>query len=200
MQLEMESKLVARLRNGEATALEALMERYASRVYRLAYRITRDEADAEEVAQDVFLILCRKVHTFEGRAALGSWIYRVTTNAALNKRRGKRSAEGEDHAMGLADASPMADASPTPEEELLSLETRIILSRLIGDLPDRYRTALVLRDVEGLSNGEAAEALGTSLASMKSRVHRARSWLRQHLRANSVSLRIQTAGCGRTGG
>ena len=194
MQLEMESKLVARLRNGEATALEALMERYASRVYRLAYRITRDEADAEEVAQDVFLILCRKIHTFEGRAALGSWIYRVTTNAALNKRRGKRSAEGEDHAMGLA------DASPTPEEELLSLETRIILSRLIGDLPDRYRTALVLRDVEGLSNGEAAEALGTSLASMKSRVHRARSWLRQHLRANSVSLRIQTAGCGRTGG
>lgn len=194
MQLEMESKLVARLRNGEATALEALMERYASRVYRLAYRITRDEADAEEVAQDVFLILCRKIHTFEGRAALGSWIYRVTTNAALNKRRGKRSAEGEDHAMG------QADASPTPEEELLSLETRIILSRLIGDLPDRYRTALVLRDVEGLSNGEAAEALGTSLASMKSRVHRARSWLRQHLRANSVSLRIQTAGCGRTGG
>ena len=194
MQLEMESKLVARLRNGEATALEALMERYASRVYRLAYRITRDEADAEEVAQDVFLILCRKIHTFEGRAALGSWIYRVTTNAALNKRRGKRSAEGEDHAMG------QADASPTPEEELLSVETRIILSRLIGDLPDRYRTALVLRDVEGLSNGEAAEALGTSLASMKSRVHRARSWLRQHLRANSVSLRIQTAGCGRTGG
>lgn len=173
MQVETESKLVARLRNGEATALEALMERYASRVYRLAFRITRDEADAEEVAQDVFLILCRKIHTFEGRAALGSWIYRVTTNAALNKRRGKRSAEGEDHATGLA------DSSPTPEEELLSLETRIILSRLIGDLPDRYRTALVLRDVEGLSNGEAAEALGTE---------------------SSVNLQIQTAGCGRTGG
>ena len=87
---DLESDLVKRLRDGDATALEALMERYTSRVYRLAHGITRNEADAQEVVQDVFLTLFRKIHTFEGRAALGSWIYRVTTNAALIKRRQQR--------------------------------------------------------------------------------------------------------------
>src|SRR5947208_2059379 len=75
---------------GDASALEALMSRYGSRVYRLAHGITRNSADAEEIVQDVFLQMVRKGGAFEGSAALGSWIYRVTTNVALNKRRGKR--------------------------------------------------------------------------------------------------------------
>src|SRR5713101_5837636 len=85
-----ESTLVDRLRVGDMRALEALMERYASRVFRIARGITRTDADAEEVVQDVFLTLTRKIDSFEGRSALGTWIYRVATNAALLKRRGKR--------------------------------------------------------------------------------------------------------------
>src|SRR6185295_4129276 len=91
-----EVKLVERLRVQDASALATLMERYAPRVYRLALGITRSHADAEEVVQDVFLTLFRKLDSFEGRAALGPWLSRVAANAALIKRRGKR-AELEVH-------------------------------------------------------------------------------------------------------
>lgn len=190
MQGETESKLVGRLRDGDTAALEALMERYASRVYRLACGITDIRADAEEVVQDVFLSLFRKIHTFEGRAALGSWIYRVTVNAALIKRRGKREPSPQFRVTDLA------DRSRTPEEELLSVETRTVLNRLIDALPDHYRAPLVLHDVEGLSNEEAARALGASVAAVKSRLHRARVSLSERLTGylTPKPLPIQTAG------
>ncbi len=190
--LEDERELVERLRGGDAAALGALMGRYADRVYRLAHGITRNEADAEEVVQDVFLTLFRKIETFEGRAALGSWLYRVTTNAALIKRRGKRDKVEvplEDHLPTFIPDGHRAgdrgyvltDWSKTPEEELLSRETGALLRRAIDDLPDRYRAVLVLRDVEGLSTEEAADALGESVPSVKSRLHRARMALRERV-------------------
>lgn len=187
-----ESQLVDRLRAGDAGALEALMEQYAPRVYRLAYGITRNEADAEEVTQDVFLSLFRKIDTFQGRAALGTWIYRVAANAALIKHRGKRfelevaleeqlpTFLDDGHRAGDR-AWVLADWSDTPEERLLSVETRATLDRALGALPDHYRAVLVLRDVEGLSNEEVAEAVGESVATVKSRLHRARMALREEV-------------------
>jgi len=187
-----ELSLIERLRNGDTGALEPLMDRYAARVYRLAHGITRNEADAEEVVQDVFMTLVRKIHAFEGRAALGSWIYRVTTNAALMKRRGKRASVE----VSLEDYLPtflpdghragdqsflLADWSQSPEQDLLSRETGEVLRRAIDELPGHYRAVLVLRDVEGVSNEEAAEALGESVSSVKSRLHRARMVLREEL-------------------
>ena len=168
------------------------MEHYGSRVYRLAHGITRNEADAEEVAQDVFVNLFRKIETFEGRSALGTWIYRVAANAALIKRRGKRFelevALEEQLPTFLEDghragdrAWVLADWSRTPEEQMLSAETRAVLNRAIDELPDHYRAVLVLRDVEGLSNEEVAEALGESVPTVKSRLHRARMALREQL-------------------
>jgi RNA polymerase sigma-70 factor (ECF subfamily) len=168
------------------------MEHYAPRVYRLAYAITRNSGDAEEVVQDVFLSVFRKIDGFEERAALGTWIYRVTTNIALNKRRGKRAEVEvplEDHlprfrADGHREgdrAFLLSDWSPTPEEQLLSREGRALLTSAIQALPDRYRAVLVLRDVEGLSNEEASGALGESVASVKSRLHRARMALREQM-------------------
>lgn len=190
-------ELVERLKRGDAAALEALMERYASRVYRLAHGITRNAADAEEVEQDVFLNLFRKIGTFEGRAALGSWIYRVTANAALIKRRGKRfevEVPLEDHLPTFKEdghrdgdrAYVLADWSQSPEEELLSRETRGLLNRALDELPDHYRAVLVLVDVEGLSNEEAAAALEESVASVKSRLHRARMILRERVTRHLV--------------
>jgi len=184
--------LIARLRAGDVAALGPLMDRHAPRVYRLAHGITRNEADAEEVVQDVFLTLVRKIHGFEGRAALATWLYRVTANAALIKRRGKRMEVEVSLEEYLPQFTPdghragdwtyiLADWSNTPEEDLLSRETRAILQRALGGLPDRYRALLVLRDVEGLSNEQAAEALGESVASVKSRLHRARMALREQL-------------------
>ena len=191
-----ESALVDRLRVGDTVALEALMERHASRVFRVARDITRTDADAEEVVQDVFLTIARKIDRFEGRAALSTWIYRVTTNAALIKRRGKRAQlevsleehlptfKEDGHPDGHRDGERsylLADWSHNPEAELLDGEARAVLSRAIEGLPATYRAVLVLRDVEELSNEETAEILGESVASIKSRAHRARMALRERL-------------------
>lgn len=189
---EAEAALLERLRGGDPAALERLMEAYAPRVYRLAYGVTRNAADAEEVVQDVFLTIFRKHQTFEGRSALGTWIYRVTTNAALNKRRGQRGAgepslEAElpvfsDDGHRVGDRSYLlADWSATPLSELLSSETRAILTQAIGDLPELSRAVLVLRDVEGRSNEEVAEITGESIAAVKSRLHRARMIIRERV-------------------
>ncbi len=207
-----ENTLVDRLRGGDTGVLEVLMERYASRVFRVARGITRTDADAEEVAQDVFLTIARKIDRFEGRAALSTWIYRVTTNAALIKRRGKRAqleVSLEEHPalikrrgkraqleVSLEEHLPtfkedghrdgersylLADWSQNPEAELLDGEARAVLSRAIEGLPETYRAVLVLRDVEELSNEETAKILGESVASIKSRLHRARMALREQL-------------------
>ncbi|MGE5851422.1 MAG: RNA polymerase sigma factor [Candidatus Methylomirabilota bacterium] len=187
-----ESELVQRLRSGDQSALETLMERYASRVYRLAFGITRNASDAEEVVQDVFLTLFRKVHTFDGRSALGTWIYRISMNTALMKRRRQRT----DRQVPLESQLPTfrpdgrregdpaylrADWSQTPESELLSQETREILHRGIDSLPALYRAVLVLRDIEGLSNQEVAKVVGASVPAVKSRLHRARLMVRERL-------------------
>ena len=185
-------ELLASLRRGEGGALKALAERHGPTIYRLAFGITRNRADAEEVLQDVLLTLANRCASFEGRSALGSWIYRIATNAALNKRRGKRS----ELETSLEDLLPtfqsdghragdrtylLADWSQNPEEEFLSSERRRVLEQALDSLPDHYRVVLVLRDVEGFSNDEVSTLLGEPVSSVKSRLHRARMVLREQL-------------------
>ena len=184
--------LLERLRAGDAAALEALMERYASRIFRVARGIARRDADAEEVLQDVFLTLARKIDSFDGRAALGTWIYRVATNATLLKRRGRwhevetsleanlPAFKDDGHRDGPRDYL-LADWSHTPETALQDGEARAVLSRAIDRLPAAYRAVLVLRDVEELSTEETARILGEPVSSVKSRLHRARMALREQL-------------------
>ena len=197
MRTETEATLIDQLRGGDTAALEGLMEQFAPRVHRLAYGITRNEADAEEVVQDVFLSLFRTIGGFEGRAALGTWIHRITVNAALIKRRGKRvelEVLLEDHLPTFREdghregdrAMLLADWSETPEEELLSNEARRAIRRMIASLPDHYRVVLLLRDMEELSNEETAEILHDSVASVKSRLHRARMALREQVTRSLV--------------
>lgn len=187
-----DAALFDRLRAGDGAALEPLMERFASRVYRVAHGVTGNAADAEEVVQDVFLTLFRKAASFEGRAALGTWLYRIAVNTALNKRRGKRSQVEEpleDHlpqytADGHREGDRsflLADWSQMPDEVLLSQEGRGIVRAAVECLPAHYRVVLVLRDVEELSSEEVAEIVGDSVASVKSRLHRARMALREQL-------------------
>src|SRR5262245_9086442 len=197
MDTQVTASLVDRLRGGDAVALEEVMERFAPRVHRLAYGITRNEADAEEVVQDVFLRLFRKIDAFEGRSALGTWIYRIAVNTALIKRRGKRAALEvllEDHLPTFKEAGRregdramlLADWSETPEQEILSSEAREAVRRMIAALPDHYRVVILLRDMEELSNEETAEILDDSVASVKSRLHRARMALREQLTRSFV--------------
>jgi RNA polymerase sigma-70 factor (ECF subfamily) len=189
---ETDLDLVARLRQGDTAALDRLMERHSSRAYRVAYGITGNSADAEEAVQDAFLALYQNADTFEGRAALSTWFYRVVTNAALMKRRGRRhevevpleivlpNFHKNGHRAGDLRLL-MGDWSQDPESALLSQETQALVRRAIEGLPDLYRTVVLLRDVEGLSNEDVAEILGESVAAVKSRLHRARMVLREEL-------------------
>lgn len=183
--------LVEALRRGDAGAAEALVESYGDRVYRLARRITGSNEDAEEAVQDALWTVTRKIHSFKGESAFGSWLYRVAANAAYMKVRSRRSRTHEVSLEAVLPAldgdgrhfEPMDDWSARVDDHALQGELRGVLERAIASLPPDYRTALVLHDIEGLSNPEIAEALGLSLPAVKSRVHRSRLFLRQRLAA-----------------
>lgn len=187
--VDTDGDLVAALRREEATAMDQLVERYADRVYRLAVRITGSREDAEEVVQDVLWTIGRKINTFKGDSAFGSWLYRIAANAAymkLRARRGKGREIALDDVLPALDSGglhfePMDDWSPRVDDLALQGELRGVLESAIADLPPDYRTALVLHDIEGLSNPDVAETLGISLPAVKSRVHRSRLFLRKRL-------------------
>jgi RNA polymerase sigma-70 factor (ECF subfamily) len=169
-------------------AVETLVHRYGGKVYRLALRITGSPEDAQEVTQDVLWTVTRKIGTFKGESALGSWIYRIAANAAYEKLRGRR---GRDEVswetlLPAFDADghlvdPAHDWSQMWEDPALQTEVRRRLQEAVESLPADYRTAFVLHDLEGLSNPEIAGLLGISLPAVKSRVHRSRLFLRQRL-------------------
>jgi len=187
--VDRDTGLVESLRRGDASGPEALVAAYGDRVYRLAIRITGNEQDAEEVAQDALWTAARKIDTFKGESAFGSWLYRIAANAAYQKlrtRQGKRHEVSWDELGPSFDehgrhVEPVGDWSAKVEEPALQAELRAVLTSAINDLPGEYRTAFVLRDVEGLSNPEIAETLKISLPAVKSRVHRSRLFLRQRL-------------------
>jgi RNA polymerase sigma-70 factor, ECF subfamily len=187
--VDVDADLVEALRREEPEAAERLVERYGDRVYRLAMRITGLNEDAEEAAQDALWTAARKIHMFKGESAFGSWIYRITANAAYQKLRTRRQKASEiamDDVLPALDGDgrhfePMDDWSNRVDEQALQGELRRVLQQAIDGLPADYRTALVLHDVEGLSNPDIAEALGISLPAVKSRVHRSRLFVRKQL-------------------
>src|SRR2546426_10591347 len=187
--MDRDAAVVAQLRRGDAGAAEALVGAYGDRVYRLALRITGNASDAEEVVQDALWAVSRKIDTFRGAAAFGSWVYRITANAAYQKLRGRRSRR---HEVSWDDVAPAldekgqhaegeADWSRRLTDPAIEGELKTVLGWAIDELPADYRTAFLLHDVEGLSNPEIAETLHVTLAAIKSRVHRARLFLRKRL-------------------
>jgi len=189
-------ELVEALRLRESTAAERLVATYGDRAYRLARGITGNAQDAEEVVQDVFWTVVLKVDTFRGESAFGSWLYRIVANAAYQKVRGRQSRRAElslDEVLPLFDergrhVAPMGDWSARVEDHAVQTELRMALTSAIGKLPADYRTALLLRDVEGLSHLQIAEVLCLGVATVKSRVHRARLFLRKQLGDSMTTL------------
>lgn len=184
-----EASLLVSLRAGEAWAHEHLVRTYAGKVKAVAERYLRNEEDANDVVQETFLSAFRAVQGFEGKAQLSSWLHRIAVNAALMKlrvreRRGERQAEQElDEllprfiGLGVHDRAPRAFLDQ-PGDDLERAETCELVRRCIGQLPETYRTALLLRDIEQLDNEELAARLGISVNAAKIRVHRARQALR----------------------
>ena len=189
--IDRDAALVEQLRREDAGAAEALVDAYGARVYRLAIRITGNASDAEEVVQDALWTVVRKIDTFRGDSAFGSWLYRIATNAAYQKTRGRRRRPEislDDvlpvfHEDGMH-ATPIVDWSPRVADPSRQTELRRVLGAALDALPEDYRAAVVLRDIEGLSTAEVAEALGLSIANAKTRVHRARLFLRHRLAAS----------------
>ena len=160
-------------------------------MYRLTFRITGSREDAEEATQDALWTVARKIDTFKGDSAFGSWLYRIAANAAYQKVRSRRGKGREiplDEVLPAIDGDgrhwePIDDWSRRVDERAMQKELGRVLEEAIAELPPDYRTAVVLHDVEGMSNPDIAETLGISLAAVKSRVHRSRLYLRQRLGA-----------------
>jgi RNA polymerase sigma-70 factor, ECF subfamily len=184
--------LLERLKRGEDGAMAELSETYSSKIYQLAFRYLRNKEDAEEITQDVLFKVYRKVGAFRGDAALSSWIYRITFNAAMSRLRTARyqrtqdeerqtqtNADGETITSGAR--GDVADWSDLADEHVLRSQLRRRVFRAILALPAIYRAPVMLRDIQGMSTEEASAMLRVKDQTLKSRLHRGRLILRKQL-------------------
>jgi RNA polymerase sigma-70 factor, ECF subfamily len=181
-----ELTLVQAAKSGDVSAFEELVRRYDRNVFRIAQHITQNREDAEDVVQDAFLKAYSNLAQFQGQSKFYTWLVRIAVNEALMKlrrRRPERTVSLDEEVKTEEDSVPreVADWSPNPEQQYSQAELREILSRTIQGLPPGFRTVFVLRDVEGLSTEETAEALDLSIPAVKSRLLRARLQLRERL-------------------
>jgi RNA polymerase sigma-70 factor (ECF subfamily) len=170
-----ELALVERCRRGDLGAFEELYRAHSGRLYSVACRIVGNPADAEDLLQEIFLAAHRKLDSFRGESALGTWLYRLATNLCLDHLRSK-AARARHMTDALDDGDTLADLSSSSlADRTLS---RMDLERALEHLPDGCRAAFVLHDVEGLEHREVAEVLGIAEGTSKSQVHKARLRLR----------------------
>ncbi len=176
-----DEEIAARVRAGDLPLFELLMRRYNQRLYRVARAIVKSDSEAEDVAQQAYVNAYINLHQFAGRAKFSTWLTRIAVHEALNRAR-KQSriawpAEDAQEDPMERIASPGVD----PERQAFAGELGTLLERAVDDLPESYRTVFVMRDVEGLSTSETAECLDLSEEAVKTRLHRAKSMLRDML-------------------
>jgi RNA polymerase sigma-70 factor (ECF subfamily) len=172
----------------EVLTQEEIFRKYAPRVYNLTRRMLGNDADAEDVTQDVFVQVLQHLPTFRGEAAFTTWLYRVAVNAALAYRRKRAVREAralaeplEGFAENGEPRRPVRRWAAGPEQLALDREAHRLIDAAFAGLPETYRDVYVLADVEGLPNAEIAGLLGLSVAAVKSRLHRARVLMRDLL-------------------
>ncbi len=177
------------LETKDEAAFNEIVNRYGDKIYRLALRITGNHSDADDVLQEVFLAM-EKLHTFREESKFSTWLYRVAANASFMHLRAKRKiyeneVSLEDYTLyseyGALEGVQIKEWSDRPDELLLGREGMEMIESAVNQLPVSYRVVFHLRDVEGLTNPEVATALGLSLTTVKSRLHRARLFLRDKL-------------------
>jgi RNA polymerase sigma-70 factor (ECF subfamily) len=184
-----DADLIERLKAGDEEALEAFFNRYSAKLYNVAQRILGEVADAEEVIQDVFWTAFRKAKSFRGTAQFSTWLYRLTVNAALGKiRRSKKNKEVEYEEYlpkfqqdGHHLVRPVVDWSDTLDEKYAERELQQLLKDALDRLKPLDKSVVVLSDLEGMSDKEIAALLGLTVPAVKTRLHRARLFLRGKL-------------------
>jgi len=187
-QAGVERELIGRMQAGDPSAVTELASTYGPRIHQLAFRYMKNWEDAEEVTQDVLLKVYRKIDAFRGDAALSSWIYRITFNTAMSRLRTGRQARASeqqrpDYSQSEAAPAPQeaADWTSLSDDHVLRREMREKLLEALTHLPEVYRVPVVLRDIQGLSTEEASAILHVKTQTLKSRLHRGRLILREHL-------------------
>jgi len=185
-----DDELIRVARDGDNAAFTELVRRYEDTVYRFSYKICRDSEKAAETLQDTFINVFRKLRTFDGKAKFSTWLYTIVTNNCLMKHRKRKgelleeSLETYDHPQhqhSVGHSPQPLSMLETPADLVIGKELREVLDRAITRLPEGYRVVFVMRDIEGQSNVETARALGLSVEATKSRLRRARAFLREQL-------------------
>jgi RNA polymerase sigma-70 factor, ECF subfamily len=200
-----DEELLARLKAGDENAIRDVAEAYGSKIYQLAFRYLRNKEDAEEVTQDVLYKVHRKIDAFRGDAALSSWIYRITFNAAMSRLRTAKyqRSQNEELQLTIGDGEDstkpvrkeIADWSNMADERVFRSQLRRRVFNAILALPAIYRAPVMLRDIQGLSTEEASAVLHVKDQTLKSRLHRGRLILRRQLAdfAGGLTLHHATA-------
>lgn len=179
-----EVEAIAGAQAGDVRCFQTLYDRYKRRVYSLCLQLARNPADAEELTQEAFLQLYRKIRTFRGEAAFSTWLHRVTTNVVFMRFRKKHVQEVElQPNLGDEENEQWKDASyiTIQDSVLTGSVDRLSLQRALNTLAEGYRIVFVLHDIEGLEHHEIAELLGCSAGTCKSQLHKARTKLRRFL-------------------
>ena len=196
-----DADLLDRIRREEPGAFEAFVERYGDRIYRFGRRMCIDAENAGDVLQETLIAAYRSLERLEHPEALRSWVYRVAANACLMMQRRTKTADAIE--VSLDELLPRGDedraveipgVSSLPDEEAARAELGEKVQRAVGDLPPHYRIVLVMRDMDGLSTRETAEALGLEDSAVKMRLHRARLMLRKTLEKSFADSRAEADG------
>lgn len=186
---DIDSEFVSLLRSGDASAFDSLITRYSSDIYRLLVRLTEDAEEAADLTQETFLNAFKSVSGFRGDSSLKTWLFRIAVNLSRNRHRwwnrrrrsSTMSLEDGLGSSGLKLEDVLADEGLDPEQAAAQRETILKLRAAIKDLPEAYREAIVLCDIEGLSYDEIAKTLDVNLGTVKSRIARGRDELRRKL-------------------
>ena len=181
---------IDKLRCGDEAAFETLIDRYSGDIYALLYRLTENPEEASDLTQDTFLRALRAINTFRGDAELKTWLFRIAINESRNrfrwwKRRKRDLTISLDAGVGESEmrlSDTLADHGVSPEDATLTHEREAAINMALLDIRDVYREAIILCDVEGMSYGETAAALGIGIGTVKSRISRGREELRRKLK------------------
>lgn len=185
-----DAELINAAKAGDRRAFSELVRRYEGTVYRFAFKLCRDKEKASETFQDTFINVYRKLASFDGRSKFSTWLYSIVANNCLMKNRKRRMQELEDPLEVLDNpltapdgrfATRIARWPQTPDDLVLSKELATVLETAIRKLSEDYRAVFVLRDIEERSTAEAAQVLNISIEAVKSRLRRARAFLRNEL-------------------
>jgi len=194
---DQDQELIAELREGSERAFASLVSLYERPIYNFVYRLVDDPADAPDVTQEVFLKVYRSIGEFRAESSLKTWIYRIAVNEALNLRRWFwRHRRGEVSLDARPEGSPavadlLADPEETQYERVLRNEQIEAVQKALAQVKESFRTAVVMRDIQGLSYEEIAEILEISLGTVKSRILRGREELRRKLAVRMVDRSVE---------